>query len=159
MTGNGSCVNLLKLAWKSSWNHIKWTYFWRVLAIFSHCVPLFTAKKLCSNFAWNKLCVMWGDVSLLILFILFYWKTYRKKSEIWPQTTLGRSWVHWAYIKNIRQKLGTFGRHTGYLVDIVNIRADIGEIGDIGQTYGTLGRNWADIGQILGIHWISPYFL
>ena len=70
----------------------------RVLAILSHCVPLFTAKKLCSNFAWNKVCVMWGYVSLLILFILFYLKTYLKRSEIWLQTTLGRIWGHWVDI-------------------------------------------------------------
>jgi hypothetical protein len=62
--------------------------------------------------------------------------------------TLGRHMGHWADIKSIKQKLGTFGRHTGHLADIVNI----GEIGDNGQTYGTLGRNWADIGQILGKH-------
>ena len=37
MTGNGSHVNPLKLARKNSWNHIKWTYFWQVLAIWNHC--------------------------------------------------------------------------------------------------------------------------
>ena len=37
MTGNGNCVNLLKLAWNISWNHIKWTNFWRVLAIWNLC--------------------------------------------------------------------------------------------------------------------------
>ena len=31
MTGNGIYMNLLKLALKNSWNHIKWTYFWQVL--------------------------------------------------------------------------------------------------------------------------------
>ena len=30
VTGNGSYVNLLKLAWKNSLNHIKLTYFWMV---------------------------------------------------------------------------------------------------------------------------------
>ena len=38
MTGNRNQVNLLKFAWKSSWNNIKWTYFWRILAIWNHCV-------------------------------------------------------------------------------------------------------------------------
>ena len=28
----------LKLAWKNLWNYIKWTYFWRVWAIWNHCV-------------------------------------------------------------------------------------------------------------------------
>ena len=37
MFGNGNCGNLLKLAWKISWNHIKWTNFWRVLAIWNLC--------------------------------------------------------------------------------------------------------------------------
>ena len=36
MTGNRNYVNRLK-AWKNSWNHIKWTYFRRVLAIWNHC--------------------------------------------------------------------------------------------------------------------------
>ena len=31
-------VNLLKYGWKNSRNHIKWTYFWRVPAIWNHCV-------------------------------------------------------------------------------------------------------------------------
>ena len=35
-TGNGNDVNQLKIAWKNSWNHIKWTYFWRILAIWNH---------------------------------------------------------------------------------------------------------------------------
>ena len=33
ITGNGNLVNLMKLAWINSWNHIKWSYFWRVWAI------------------------------------------------------------------------------------------------------------------------------
>ena len=36
-TGNGNYGNLLKLPWKNSWNHIKLTYFWPVLAIWNHC--------------------------------------------------------------------------------------------------------------------------
>ena len=31
-------VNLLKSGWKNSWNPIKRTYFWRVPAIWNHCV-------------------------------------------------------------------------------------------------------------------------
>ena len=31
-------VNLQKFAWKNSWNPIKWTYLWRVLPIWNHCV-------------------------------------------------------------------------------------------------------------------------
>ena len=37
MTGNGSYVNLKKLAWQNSWNHIKWITF---SASFSHMKPL-----------------------------------------------------------------------------------------------------------------------
>ena len=29
--------NLLKLMWKNSWNHIRWTYFWRFLVIWNLC--------------------------------------------------------------------------------------------------------------------------
>ena len=32
--------------------------------------------------------------------------TYQKKSEIWPRTTLGRIWGHWADIWDIGQMLG-----------------------------------------------------
>ena len=31
--GNWNGANQLKIALKSSWNHIKWTYFWRILPI------------------------------------------------------------------------------------------------------------------------------
>ena len=48
ITGNGMYVNLLTFARKKSWNHIKWTYFWRVLAIWNPCVPPRTATSLCS---------------------------------------------------------------------------------------------------------------
>ena len=37
MTGNGNQVNLLKIAWQNSWNHIKWSYYWQVLAIWNYC--------------------------------------------------------------------------------------------------------------------------
>ena len=37
MTGNGNYVNRLK-SLKYSWNHIKWTYFRRILATWNHCV-------------------------------------------------------------------------------------------------------------------------
>ena len=37
ISGNGNYVNLLKLAWKNSWNKFKWTYFWRVLACWNPC--------------------------------------------------------------------------------------------------------------------------
>ena len=30
-TRNGFYVNLMKVAWKHSWNHFRWTNFWRVL--------------------------------------------------------------------------------------------------------------------------------
>ena len=40
ITRNRNHAKLLKLAWKNSWNHIKWTYFWRVFS------PL---KPLCSS--------------------------------------------------------------------------------------------------------------
>ena len=36
---NGNDVNLLKTAWKSSWNLNEWTYLWRILTIWSHCQP------------------------------------------------------------------------------------------------------------------------
>ena len=32
-TRNGNYGNLQKLAWKKSWNHFRWTYFWRIWAI------------------------------------------------------------------------------------------------------------------------------
>ena len=87
---------------------------------------------------------------------LVYKKTYRKKSEIWPQTTLIRSWGHWADICDIGQILrklsrigdiwqtyGTVGWCMGPLADIVNIGQTLGKL-------GTLARHWPDIGQILG---------
>ena len=36
MTGNGNHVKMLKFAWKNSWNHFRWIYFLRVLAIWNH---------------------------------------------------------------------------------------------------------------------------
>ena len=30
----------LKLCWKNSWNHIKWTCFWWFLVIWNHCVSI-----------------------------------------------------------------------------------------------------------------------
>ena len=30
----------LKLCWKNSWNHIKWTCFWWFLVIWNHCVSM-----------------------------------------------------------------------------------------------------------------------
>ena len=32
-TRNGNYGNLQKLAWKKSWNHFRWTYFWRIWAM------------------------------------------------------------------------------------------------------------------------------
>ena len=37
-TRNGNDVNQLKIALKNSWNHIKWTYFRRILPIWNHNV-------------------------------------------------------------------------------------------------------------------------
>ena len=37
-TENRNQVNLIKLAWKNSRNHIKWTRFWRIIANVNHCV-------------------------------------------------------------------------------------------------------------------------
>ena len=33
-------ANLLIFAWKNSWNHFGWIYFWRVLAFWNHCDTL-----------------------------------------------------------------------------------------------------------------------
>ena len=41
LIGNGNYVNLLRLAWKKLWNHIKWTYFRWVLAILNHSAPVY----------------------------------------------------------------------------------------------------------------------
>ena len=38
--GNGKDVNHLKIALKNSWNHISWTYFWRILPIWNHSAAL-----------------------------------------------------------------------------------------------------------------------
>ena len=46
MTGND--VSLLKLSLKDSWNRFKGTYFWRVLAIWNHCVA-----GLAHTFLWS----------------------------------------------------------------------------------------------------------
>ena len=40
INGNGSNMNMLKLAYKNSWNHFMWTYFRRVLASWNHCGQL-----------------------------------------------------------------------------------------------------------------------
>ena len=48
-TGNGIYVNFQKLAWKNSWNHFGWTYFWRVSVIWNHCVVW------CVFFWWKKM--------------------------------------------------------------------------------------------------------
>ena len=50
LTRNGSYVNLLKLYWKKSWNHIKGTYFWRVLAIWNLCVLCGASLDLTKSF-------------------------------------------------------------------------------------------------------------
>ena len=36
-------VNLVKFACKNSWNQIKWTYLWRVLAFWNHCGSVHSA--------------------------------------------------------------------------------------------------------------------
>jgi hypothetical protein len=75
-------------------------------------------------------------------------KTYRKKSEIWPRRTLGRNWEHWAEIWDIGQILRTLSKHMGHWA----------EIGDIWQTLGrcwaylVIEQTFADIGQTLGRH-------
>ena len=67
MNGNGNQVNLLKLGLKNSWNHIKWTYFWRVLPVWNHCasacsafsstcccaLDLVLSHTRCSSVRWN----------------------------------------------------------------------------------------------------------
>ena len=52
-TGNGSCINFRKLAWKNSWNHFGWTYFRRVLAIWNHFEA---AAKLLLFYGYNSAC-------------------------------------------------------------------------------------------------------
>ena len=49
MTGNGNYMSLLKLSLKNSWNRIKGTYFWQVLAIWSHCGAQETWQKRALN--------------------------------------------------------------------------------------------------------------
>ena len=53
-TGNGSYVNLQKLACKNSWNHFGWTYFRRILSIWNHCAMLHrpTNKNYQSSWPW-----------------------------------------------------------------------------------------------------------
>ena len=55
---------------------------------------------------------------------------------------------HWAEIGDIGQTYGTLGRYCGHWVEIVNIM----------QKLGTLGRHMghqADIGQTLNSHWVD----
>ena len=59
MTGNGNYVNLLNLAWKNSWNHFKWIYYWRVLAIWDHfaaggCLELKRSQSLTHDSSSNS---------------------------------------------------------------------------------------------------------
>ena len=55
MTENGNYVNLLKLVWKNSWIHLKWAYFWRVLAIWNYCVTDQTTTRLsCLVLTWSS---------------------------------------------------------------------------------------------------------
>jgi hypothetical protein len=37
MTRNGNQLNLLKFVWQNLWNHVKWYYYWQVLAIWNYC--------------------------------------------------------------------------------------------------------------------------
>ena len=39
---NGNHVNLQKRFRRVSWNHFRWTYFWRVLAIWNYCAAAHT---------------------------------------------------------------------------------------------------------------------
>ena len=39
ISGNGNAVWLLRDVWKFLWNHIEWTNFWWILAIWIHCAP------------------------------------------------------------------------------------------------------------------------
>lgn len=55
MTGNGNYVNLLQLVWKNSWIHLKWAYFWRVLALWNYCVTDQTTTRLsCLVLTWSS---------------------------------------------------------------------------------------------------------
>ena len=46
-------VNLLKVASKNSWNHIKWTYFVADLTIWNHCA-VSTAVLIANYFPWEN---------------------------------------------------------------------------------------------------------
>ena len=53
-------VNLLKVAWKNSWNHIKWNYF---MAGFSYLEPLCAIEQCSGVFVHH--CCGWSNVALL----------------------------------------------------------------------------------------------
>ena len=49
ITGNGNFVKMLKFTRKNSWNHFRWIYFWRVLAIWNYSTATRRATSASTN--------------------------------------------------------------------------------------------------------------
>ena len=76
------------------------------------CLTLFLLKELTQipllsiHFMW----ILWNQnpTYQTKIYTSFLYKTYRKKSEIWPRRTLGRNWEHWADIWDIWRNSANF---------------------------------------------------
>lgn len=88
-TGNGNDVNMLTTSTlKSLWNHIKWTYFWQVLAVWNHCV--LQARYI-------------QKIALALKPII---KTHKKHKQ--PVQTKKKKWSSWKHVQQITKGLFCF---------------------------------------------------
>ena len=90
MIGNGNQVNLLKIDWRKTWNHIKWTYFWPVLAVWNQyasgcsvAVAVCWVQNSCYQYLNSYHEFRFGLWEICVLFILYYWR-------IWIVKQVGR---------------------------------------------------------------------
>ena len=75
MTRNKNKVNFLKFAWENSWNHIKWTNFWQIVATCNHCAAGLAGSVQCLMRIWNMMSYGHGSKSCNIVLIGRYTST------------------------------------------------------------------------------------
>ena len=109
-TKTGNDVNQLKITLKNSWNHIEWTYFWRLLVIWNRCSKVLRSFCLEEmqpqlNFPVTLYCFEYRSATILLennkptpsyslmtfqAFLYKYLSTSRLGSSIWITLLLFR---------------------------------------------------------------------
>jgi hypothetical protein len=85
MTGNGNQGNLLKIDWRKTWNHIKWTYFWRILAVWNNCASgCSVAVIVCRVQNSYNIWILIKSLALIyekFVFILYHWADLNRETS------------------------------------------------------------------------------